>query len=59
MPHVLGTARQGKSRAHSAGQTARQGRLHGVLEMPTSGSFFTCPRQPVGKDRGSKVLVNH
>lgn len=41
--HVLGTARQGKSRAHSAGQTARQGKQHGVLGMPTSASFLACP----------------
>lgn len=59
MPLVLGTAGQGKSRAHGAGQTARQGRLHGVLEMPTSGSFLTRPRQPAGKGRRSRVLVNH
>lgn len=59
MPHVLGTVKQGKSRAHSAGQTAKQGRLHGVLEMTTSESFLTCPKQPAGKGRRSKVLVNH
>lgn len=59
MPHMLGTVRQGKSRAHSAGQTAKQGRMHGVLAMPTSGSFLTFPGQSAGKGRRSKVLVNH
>lgn len=37
-----------------------KGSCSGVLVMPTSGSFLAArSRQPVGKGRGSSVLVNH
>lgn len=37
-----------------------KGSCRGVLVMPSSGPFLAPRRrQPVGKGRGSRVLVNH